>query len=112
MASAYDVLVVPHGSSVYSYHLQYAFANCPVAELINLSPKGDHMVPYFGGLFPDEPMPEGGYIDLPDRPGFGVTLDRAGLRRPHARPAAVVRANYDANVAEAARDVGPPHMPF
>ena len=112
MASAYDVLVVPHGSSVYSYHLQYAFANCPVAELINLSPKGDHMVPYFGGLFPDEPMPEGGYIDLPDRPGFGVTLDRTGLRRPHARPAAVVRANYDANVAEAARDVGPPHMPF
>ncbi|KAH8055504.1 mandelate racemase/muconate lactonizing enzyme [Aureococcus anophagefferens] len=112
MASAYDVLVVPHGSSVYSYHVQYAFANCPVAELINLSPKGDHMVPYFGGLFPDEPMPEGGYIDLPDRPGFGVTLDRAGLRRPHARPAAVVRANYDANVAEAARDVGPPHMPF
>ena len=69
-------------------------------------------MPYFGGLFWDEPLPKDGIIDLPDRPGFGVTLDRAGLRRPHARPAAVVRANYDANVAEAARDVGPPHMPF
>ena len=41
MAAAYDLPVVPHGSSVYSYHLQYAFANCPVAELINLSPASD-----------------------------------------------------------------------
>ena len=32
MAAADDVLVVPHGSSVYAYHLQYAFPNCPVAE--------------------------------------------------------------------------------
>ena len=39
MASSYDVLVIPHGSSVYSYHLQYAFTNCPLAEYINLSPK-------------------------------------------------------------------------
>ena len=38
MAAAYDLPVVPHGSSVYSYHLQYAFANCPIAEFINLSP--------------------------------------------------------------------------
>ena len=39
MASSHDVLVIPHGSSVYSYHLQYAFNNCPLAEYINLSPK-------------------------------------------------------------------------
>jgi L-rhamnonate dehydratase len=39
MASANDLLVIPHGSSVFSYHLQYAFANCPLAEFINLSPK-------------------------------------------------------------------------
>jgi len=51
MASAYDILVIPHGSSVYSYHLQYAFTNCPVAELINLSPQADRITPYFGGLF-------------------------------------------------------------
>lgn len=36
MAGAYDIPVIPHGSSVYSYHLQYAFNNCPVAEMINL----------------------------------------------------------------------------
>ena len=58
MAAAYDILVVPHGSSVYSYHLQYAFTNCPLAEYINLSPKADAIVPYFGGLFPDEPLPK------------------------------------------------------
>ena len=39
MAMSHDLLVIPHGSSVYSYHLQYAFANCPLAEYINLSPK-------------------------------------------------------------------------
>ena len=39
MAAAHDLHVIPHGSSVYSYHLQYAFTNCPLAEYINLSPK-------------------------------------------------------------------------
>ncbi len=39
MAASHDLHVIPHGSSVYSYHLQYAFKNCPLAEYINLSPK-------------------------------------------------------------------------
>ena len=39
MASSHDLHVIPHGSSIYSYHLQYAFPNCPLAEYINLSPK-------------------------------------------------------------------------
>ena len=30
LAAAYDTMVIPHGSSVYSYHLQFAFANCPM----------------------------------------------------------------------------------
>eukprot|EP00045_Choanoeca_perplexa_P017980 m.273438 g.273438 ORF g.273438 m.273438 type:complete len:442 (+) comp17684_c0_seq22:905-2230(+) len=98
MASAYDILVIPHGSSIYSYHLQYAFPNCPLAEYINLSPKSDKIVPYFGGLFPDEPLPKDGFIDLPERPGFGVTLDRSKLNRPHPRSAEDVKANYDRNV--------------
>lgn len=66
MASAYDVMVIPHGSSVYSYHLQYAFANCPLAEYINLSAKADSIVPYFGNLFSDEPLPARFY--RPPRP--------------------------------------------
>ena len=39
MASSHDIMVIPHGSSVYSYHLQFAFTNCPLAEYINLSPQ-------------------------------------------------------------------------
>ena len=39
MAMSHDLHVIPHGSSVYSYHLQYAFTNCPLAEYINLSPQ-------------------------------------------------------------------------
>ena len=111
MAAADDVLVVPHGSSVYAYHLQYAFPNCPVAEFINLSPRGDAIVPYFGGLFPDEPLPANGRIDLPDRPGFGVTLDRTGLTRPYQRAHEDVAANYRANqnAGAAAAEV---HLPF
>ena len=85
MAAAHDTMVIPHGSSIYSYHLQYAFTNCPVAEYINLSPEADTLVPYFGGLFKDEPIPKDGFIDLPDRPGFGVTLVRDNLHRPYPR---------------------------
>ncbi|KAJ1445909.1 enolase C-terminal domain-like protein [Pelagophyceae sp. CCMP2097] len=113
MAAARDVLVVPHGSSVFSYHLQYAFANCPVAEFLNLSPKGDALVPYFGALFQDEPLPKEGFIDLdPTKPGFGVTLVRDGLVRPHARSAEAALAQYCANVAHEAEPSPPAHLPF
>lgn len=87
LADAYGVSVIPHGSSVFSFHLQYAYMNCPLAECINLSPEADKIVPYFGGLFIDEPLPVDGYIALPhDKPGFGVTLNPAlKLRRPYER---------------------------
>eukprot|EP00937_MAST-01D_sp_MAST-1D-sp2_P006119 g6119.t1 len=98
MAAAHDILVIPHGSSIYSYHLQYAFKNCPMSEFLNLSPKSDKIVPLFGGLFPDEPLPKDGFIDLPDKPGFGVTLNRTGLRRVHARDDAASAANYEKNL--------------
>ena len=110
MASAYDIMVIPHGSSIYSYHLQYAFQNCPLAEFINLSPKADTITPYFGGLFPDEPLPAGGFIDLPDRPGFGVTLKRDKLKRPYDRSEAASAANAARNIGRKAPEK--PHMPF
>ena len=95
MASSYDIPVIPHGSSVYSYHLQYAYQNCPIAELIMLAPKADEIQPYFGTLFTDEPLPKGGYIDLdPKKPGFGVTLNpkvKETFRRPYARDASELR---------------------
>ncbi|GFO05302.1 L-rhamnonate dehydratase [Plakobranchus ocellatus] len=99
MASATDTLVIPHGSSVYSYHLQYAFSNCPLAEYINMSHSADKLVPYFGGLFPDEPLPKNGFIDLPDKPGFGVTLDKSKLTRPYTRDEEESRVQAAANAS-------------
>ena len=79
MASAYDLPVIPHGSSVFSYHLQYAFTNCPMAEFLMISPAADKIVPLFGEVFVDEPLPQDGWLSLSDKPGWGVELNRAGL---------------------------------
>jgi L-rhamnonate dehydratase len=86
MAAAFDIPVIPHGSSVFSYHLQFAFQNCPMGELIVLSPDADRVWPLFGNLFTDEPLPVDGYITLTDKPGFGVTLNKdVPLTRPYPR---------------------------
>jgi L-rhamnonate dehydratase len=88
LASAFDVPVIPHGSSVYSYHLQICFPNCPIAEFLVMSPKADTIVSYFGKLFTDEPLPKDGYVELdPTKTGFGVTLNREELNlvRPYPR---------------------------
>ena len=83
LASAYDIPIIPHGSSIYSYHLQYAFPNLPMSEFIFLSHDGASQTPYFGQLFEDEPLPVDGWVHLdPKKPGFGVTLNKANLRRP------------------------------
>ena len=84
MAAAYDVPVIPHGSSVFSYHLQYAFTNCPIAEFLVMSPRADQVVPLFGDLFKNEPLPRDGYVVLPDAPGWGIEFnDTLKLARPY-----------------------------
>ena len=84
MAAAYDIPVIPHGSSVFSYHLQYAFTNCPIAEFLVMSANADQIVPLFGNLFKNEPLPKNGYIELPDTPGWGVELNKSLKRiRPY-----------------------------
>jgi len=98
-AAAADVLVVPHGSSIYSYHLQFAFLNAPLGEFINLSPDATEIKPYFGGLFPDEPLPADGRITLEQisKPGFGCTLCKDGLKRPYPRAPEESKAQRDRN---------------
>lgn len=88
LASAYDIPIIPHGSSVYSYHLQICFPSCPIAEFLVMSPQGDEITSYFGKLFKDEPLPKEGFVELPhDKPGFGVELNREALNliRPYPR---------------------------
>jgi L-rhamnonate dehydratase len=85
MADARGVLVVPHGSSVYSYHFVVTRHNSPFAEFLMMSPGADVVVPMFSPLLLDEPVPESGRMKVPERPGFGVSLNPdCKLVRPFA----------------------------
>ncbi|KAK5109939.1 hypothetical protein LTR62_006428 [Meristemomyces frigidus] len=91
MAAAYDIPVVPHASGPYSYHYVVSQANCPFQEYLANSPDGKSVLPVFGNLFLNEPIPTKGYLDVSelDRPGFGLELnpaapliDAAGILNP------------------------------
>ena len=87
-ASANGVLVVPHGSSVYSYHFVATRPESPFAEFLMMAPDAATVVPMFTPLLTGEPVPERGRIPVAalDRPGFGVELNRElPLERPFAR---------------------------
>lgn len=86
LADARGVLVVPHGSSVYSYHFVVTRHNSPFAEFLMMAPGADEVVPMFSPLLLDEPVPENGRLKVPDRPGFGVRLNpEVPLTRPYPR---------------------------
>ena len=79
-ASAYDQLIVPHGSGPYSYHFIASQTAPAFCEYVAASPDGRTIHPVFGTLFEGEPLPENGRMRLPDRPGFGMELaSRADL---------------------------------
>jgi L-rhamnonate dehydratase len=75
LADAHGVLVVPHGSSVYSYHFVITRHNSPFSEYLMMAPQADKVIPMFSPLLLDEPIPENGRMKLSDAPGFGVRLN-------------------------------------
>jgi len=84
LADAHNTLVVPHGSSVYSYHFVITRHNSPFAEFLMMAPKADKVVPMFTPLLLDEPVPVNGRMKLPETPGFGVRLNPdCALHRPY-----------------------------
>jgi len=86
LADARGVLVVPHASSVYSYHFVITRHNSPFAEFLMMAPKADRVIPMFSPLLLDEPVPQNGRMKLPDTPGFGVRLNpECKLVAPYAR---------------------------
>jgi L-rhamnonate dehydratase len=86
LADAHGKLVVPHGSSVYSYHFVVTRHNSPFAEFLMMAPAADKVVPMFAPQLLGEPVPENGRIRASalDKPGFGVELNRdIALHRPY-----------------------------
>ncbi|MBY8829673.1 L-rhamnonate dehydratase [Hephaestia mangrovi] len=86
LADAHGKLVVPHGSSVYSYHFVVTRHNSPFAEFLMMAPKADEVVPMFSPQLLGEPVPENGrmHVSKLDKPGFGVELNRdIPLHRPY-----------------------------
>ena len=77
MADARSILVVPHGSSVYSYHFSITRHNSPFSEFLMMAPAADTVIPMFSPQLLDEPVPIHGRMKLSDAPGFGVRLNPA-----------------------------------
>ncbi|MGE5338566.1 MAG: L-rhamnonate dehydratase [Gemmatimonadota bacterium] len=77
LADAHGVMVVPHGSSVYSYHFVVTRHNSPFAEFLMMAPQADRVVPMFHPLLLDEPVPVNGRLKASalEAPGFGVRLN-------------------------------------
>jgi len=84
-ATSQGVHVVPHGCGVYGYYMAMAFECINLAEFMMMSEKGDRIESNFGAVFTNEPLPEQGYITLPDSPGFGLELNKEALNlvRPY-----------------------------
>jgi L-rhamnonate dehydratase len=86
LADAHGKLVVPHGSSVYSYHFVITRHNSPFSEFLMMAPQADQVVPMFHPQLLDEPVPVDGRIQASvlDKPGFGVRLNpECQLIRPY-----------------------------
>jgi L-rhamnonate dehydratase len=84
LADSFGVPVVPHGSSVYSYHFVVTQPNSRFAEFLMMAPEADRIVAMFSPLLLDEPVPVDGRLKVPDRAGFGVRLNPAcALHRPY-----------------------------
>lgn len=77
LASAYSLPVCFHQGWLHSYHQIAAFPNCPIGEYF---PPPDPAAPAGNALnwlaLTGEPRAVDGYVDLPERPGFGWEVDR------------------------------------
>ncbi len=74
MAGAYDLPVIPHGVGAPTYHFVMATPNCPRAEFVDIFAQGGEL------LLEGEPVPRGGWLELPDTAGFGYRLNERALR--------------------------------
>jgi L-rhamnonate dehydratase len=86
LADTHGVMLIPHGSSVYSYHFVVTRHNSPFAEFLMMHPSATEVVPMFHPQLLGEPVPVNGRMKVSalDKPGFGVELNRGiALHRPY-----------------------------
>ncbi len=84
LADAHGTMVVPHGSSVYSYHFVVTRTNSPFAEFLMMHPTAEEIVPMFSPMLVGEPVPVNGRLRVPETLGFGVELsDAIEKHRPY-----------------------------
>jgi L-alanine-DL-glutamate epimerase-like enolase superfamily enzyme len=76
LAAAHDIPVIPHGGWVTNFHLAMANVNIPMVEYF---PPQDTDLDR--RLVLGEPVPQNGYIELSDKPGFGLELNREAIKR-------------------------------
>ena len=72
---AHRVMVIPHAGSAYAYHFVVTRPDIPFGEFVMASDDGTTVVPMYGSLFTNEPLPESGLVTTSDRPGFGLELN-------------------------------------
>ena len=86
LGDSHGKMVVPHGSSVYSYHFVMSRHNSPFAEFLMMAPQADRIQPMFAPMLEGEPVPQNGILRASalDKPGFGVTLSEdLSMSRPY-----------------------------
>ena len=79
LASAHQLPMIPHrGGSVYGLHLILATAHCNLAESFGVGEPGNEVMQAMSPRFAD------GYLYPSDKPGFGVEITEALIRK-HAK---------------------------
>lgn len=76
LADAHGALVIPHGSSVYSYHFVVTRTNSPFSEFIMMHPTAEEVVPMFSPMLLGEPVPVNGRLVVPETPGSALNSIR------------------------------------
>jgi L-alanine-DL-glutamate epimerase-like enolase superfamily enzyme len=81
LAAAKGIPVIPHGGQLHNYHLIAASLNSPVAEYFPPQEQITDGNGFFWHVMRGEPVAAGGYLELPERPGLGLSLDPEAMAR-------------------------------
>jgi L-rhamnonate dehydratase len=83
LASAFNTQVIPHSPQAHNAHLIAAHLNSPLIEYFPQgSIRGGYI--FYAELFRGEPEAVDGFVELSERPGLGIELDREVFERYRA----------------------------